>query len=206
MSALSSATLIIPSVAFTAGGAAASARTLTHNAGAPVLRVEAYVQSTGAPYSQIEVSANTDDAITIGNVGAAAATLKLVLVFVEDSEQTASILSSDARIANAVSSGVTPEGNGVNLQTGTSYTLLITDCDKLIRCTNGSAITLNIPAGLPVGFKCRVIQGGAGAITFTAVGTTLRSRGSLVASNGLYAVCDLDSPVANEFVLSGDRA
>lgn len=62
----------------------------------------------------------------------------------------------------------------INAQTGTSYTLALTDANKIVTCTNGSAIVLTIPtnatAAIPIGSTVRVIQGGAGQVTVTAAG------------------------------------
>ena len=94
----------------------------------------------------------------------------------------------------------------VNTQTGTSYQLLASDNGKLVTLNNGSAITLTVPSGLGAGFNCLIAQLGAGAVTVTASGTTINSRGSLVATNGQYAVASLVAYVADTFVLSGDLA
>ena len=94
----------------------------------------------------------------------------------------------------------------VNTQTGTSYQLLASDNGKVITLNNGSAITLTVPTGLGAGFNCLIAQLGAGAVTVTASGTTINSRGGLVATNGQYAVASLVAYVANTFVLAGDLA
>jgi hypothetical protein len=69
---------------------------------------------------------------------------------------------------------------GLNDQTGTSYTVAATDAGYDIRCTNASAISVNIDtqANVPVAsnFWALVSQGGAGKVTVTALtGVTLRS-------------------------------
>lgn len=56
-----------------------------------------------------------------------------------------------------------------NDQAGTTYTVAATDCGKTIRATNGSAITITIPASIApaAGTTCvfAVIQGGAGQVS-----------------------------------------
>ena len=69
---------------------------------------------------------------------------------------------------------------GINAQTGTTYTLLITDAGKLITMSNASANTLTIPpnssVAFPVGTIVGVRQKGAGATTITAgAGVTLNA-------------------------------
>lgn len=102
--------------------------------------------------------------------------------------------------------------NEVNVQTGTSYTLLTTDNNKMITLSNSGAITLTMPNSLPVGFACSVVQGGTGAITFTpASGATRTNSSSHTKSGGQYAACAL-AVVANSggaaavYNLSGSTA
>lgn len=65
-----------------------------------------------------------------------------------------------------------------NAQTGTAYTLVLTDRSRIITMANAAANTLTIPTNatvaLPIGTEIRVIQIDAGATTITAdVGVTL---------------------------------
>jgi hypothetical protein len=53
----------------------------------------------------------------------------------------------------------------INLQTGTSYTLLASDTGKIIELDNASPIALNLPNNLPVGWCASVAQAGNGKIT-----------------------------------------
>ena len=59
----------------------------------------------------------------------------------------------------------------VNAQTGTSYTLLLTDAGKQVTMTNSAASVLTIPPNASVAFdigtRIQVIQLGAGAVTLT---------------------------------------
>lgn len=91
-----------------------------------------------------------------------------------------------------------------NAQTGTSYTLVSADNGKIVTCNNASAITLTIPAGLPTGFTCTVIQLGAGAVTFTASSTTLHNRSSFTKTAGQYAVAAITMYSADTFIFAGD--
>lgn len=76
----------------------------------------------------------------------------------------------------------TPIGQlkGINSQTGTTYTLVLTDAGKDVKCTNASAITLTVPpnssVAFPVGTWLLFSQGGAGVVTATAaVGVTINA-------------------------------
>jgi len=94
----------------------------------------------------------------------------------------------------------------INEQTGTTYTLVAGDNGKVIKFTNGSAITLTLPSGLGEGFNCSAIQYGAGQITFSTSSSTLYNRQSHTKTAGQYAVTGLISCVADSFVLAGDTA
>ena len=89
----------------------------------------------------------------------------------------------------------------------TGYTLAAADNDKVRTLTNGAAITLTVPSGLGAGFRCTIIQGGAGAVTPTAgAGVNIYQRQSLTVTAGQYARAELVAIAANTFILSGDLA
>lgn len=80
---------------------------------------------------------------------------------------------------------------GVNSQTGTSYTLVLSDAGKDVKCTNASAITLTVPpnssVAFPTGTWLLFSQGGAGTVTATAgSGVTLN------AANGAATTAQYD--------------
>jgi co-chaperonin GroES (HSP10) len=68
-----------------------------------------------------------------------------------------------------------------NVQTGTTYTLALSDLGKLVTLDNGSAITLTVPTNasvaFPVGSRVDIVQLGAGQVTVAgASGVTVNSR------------------------------
>jgi hypothetical protein len=89
-------------------------------------------------------------------------------------------------------------------ESGTSRTLAAGDNGKIIYCTSGSAVTITCATGLPVGFNCTIIQGGAGKVTVAAGAATLNSYSSLLSTTGQYAVVSVFSPVADEFIAAGN--
>lgn len=91
-----------------------------------------------------------------------------------------------------------------NNQTGTSYTLVATDNGKILTFDNGSDITLTVPAGLPTGFTCTVVQLGAGEVVFTASSTTLHNRSSFTKTGGQYAVAAITMYATDVFIFGGD--
>ena len=88
--------------------------------------------------------------------------------------------------------------------TSTSYTLLVGDNGKVITLNNAGAITLTVPASLPAGFNCLIVQTGAGQVTFAASGTTIQNRQSNTKTAGQYAIATLVHLGSNIFVTSGD--
>ena len=79
----------------------------------------------------------------------------------------------------------------INLQTGTTYTLVLSDAAKLIRCNNAAAITLTIPPNSSVAFDVGTIitveQQGAGVIT-VAPGSGVTINSAKRKTDGQYAV------------------
>ena len=99
----------------------------------------------------------------------------------------------------------------LNDQTGTSYTLVLTDqYQKLVTRSNASASTLTIPTNasvaFPVGTVITVLNKGAGAVTISgAGGVTVLSAGATAASPVLnqYKSCALIQTSANNWYVVG---
>lgn len=101
----------------------------------------------------------------------------------------------------------------INAQTGTTYTLALTDAAKLVTLTNASAITLSVNTDAAINFaigtQIMLYQGGAGQVTVAATtpGTTsIRAQGSKTKLNGQYSVGVLMKLAANEWVFFGNTA
>jgi hypothetical protein len=111
---------------------------------------------------------------------------------------------------NSITEGVNDIAFGVfNAQTGTTYTLALTDVAKVVTLTNGSAITLTVPlnssVAFPVGTQILLYQGGAGNVTISpAAGVTIRSDGSKLKLNAQYAVGGLLKLATDEWVAFGN--
>jgi hypothetical protein len=96
-----------------------------------------------------------------------------------------------------------------NAQTGTSYTLALTDGAKLVTLTNAAAITLTVPpngtVAFPIGSQVLLYQGGAGQATITAgAGVTIRAEGTKVKTTAQYAVAGLIKVGTDEWVAFGN--
>ena len=92
----------------------------------------------------------------------------------------------------------------VNAQTGTSYTLVLTDSGKQVTMSNASASTLTIPpnasVAFAVGVRVQVIQLGAGAVTLTAgAGVTVNSLSTSLIL-GQYQVATLIKQATNTWI------
>jgi len=93
---------------------------------------------------------------------------------------------------------------GQNLQTGTTYTLVLSDAGKIIDLDNASAITLTIPANATVAFpvdtRIDINQYGAGLVTVAITTDTLRGD---VVSQGQYKGMSLWKRTSTEWVVFG---
>lgn len=91
----------------------------------------------------------------------------------------------------AAVAGGTGKLAGINDQTGTAYTLALTDAGKDVRCTNAAAVALTVPpssvVAFPVGSWILFSQGGAGVVTATPGAGV-----SLQAANGLATTAKYD--------------
>jgi hypothetical protein len=92
----------------------------------------------------------------------------------------------------------------LNAQTGTTYSLVAADVNKLVTLSNASAITLTIPNGIfTTGQEINIQQIGAGQVTiandgttsFTGTGTKLRTQ---------YSAATIICTAANTFTVVGD--
>lgn len=98
----------------------------------------------------------------------------------------------------------------LNAQTGTTYTLVLTDAGKFVRLTNAAAITLTIPTNASVAFpintRINLGQGGAGQVTVGGASVTIRSSGSKLKLTGIYSGATLLKVGTDEWWLIGDSA
>lgn len=109
------------------------------------------------------------------------------------------------------SAGATTQALTLNAQTGTTYTLALSDSGKFVTQSNASAITTTIPpntdVAFPIGTQVNLLQLGAGQVTIAAgAGVTLRSAGSLVNISAQYAVVTCVKIATDEWVLIGNLA
>lgn len=97
----------------------------------------------------------------------------------------------------------------MNAQTGTTYTLVSGDKNKLVELNNASAITLTLPPSVfSVGESVDVYQRGAGQVTFAqGAGVTIRSTGATSTAPKLrmqYSAATVICIGVSEFLVLGD--
>ena len=98
-----------------------------------------------------------------------------------------------------------------NAQTGTTYTLVAGDLNKLVTLDNASAITLTVPNGIfTTGQQINIQQIGAGQVSIASDGTSvLTSTGATSTAPKLraqYSAATIVCTSSNNFTVIGDLA
>ena len=168
------------------------------------------------------VTGQANNSVTLGNADVTAVYMAQdqgATVYAAGVDITGSgglVLENDESITNSVDGTIVIDGKtdfndnaltgyGADLQTesGTSKTLAASDNGTIIVCSSNSSITITVPASLPAGFNCMIIQNGSGQVSLSASSTTLNNRnGSKTA--GQYAILTLVHLGSDVFVVSGD--
>ena len=91
-------------------------------------------------------------------------------------------------------------------RTGTTanFTLLASDSGAIIETEATSPITITVPADLPAGFNCVIVQGNTGKVTLVASGVLLKSHNNQLSSGGLYAAISIfPGRASGTYIVSG---
>lgn len=96
----------------------------------------------------------------------------------------------------------------INAQTGTAYTLQLTDAGNICEFSNVAAVTVTVPpnstVAFPVGAQIDVMAGGAGKVTFApGAGVTIKSVLSFKSLSAQEAAATLVQMAANVWRLAG---
>lgn len=96
----------------------------------------------------------------------------------------------------------------INAQTGTTYTLIITDAGGLITLNNSSAITVTVPpnssVAFPVGTQIGLMQTGAGQVTLVGgSGVTVNAYNSALKIAGSGGLAVLVKTATNTWQAAG---
>lgn len=116
---------------------------------------------------------------------------------------TGNISTTGALTGGNVNSS-TISGFAANVGTiNVAYNISAADNGKILQSTAASAITITIPAGLPTGFNCTVVQMGAGQLTFAG---TYLNRGGFTKSASQYAVVSIIHLGGNSIIVTGEMS
>ena len=198
---------------FTITRAQAGTSGVVHAAGATVRHV-----LSSADLTYFRVGVETADAAlpkstftTKGDTVAASGASTPVRVAVGTNGQ---VLTADST-ATAGVAWATPSVPTLNLsfnaQTGTTYTLVSGDVNKLVTLNNSSAVTVTVPNGVfTTGQQINLQQIGAGQVSIVSDGTTvLTSTGATSTAPKLraqYSACTIICTSSNNFTVIGDLA
>jgi hypothetical protein len=96
-----------------------------------------------------------------------------------------------------------------NAQTGTTYTIVVGDLNKLVTCSNASGITVTVPPSVfSAGNQIHIQQIGAGQVTFAqGAGVTITSTGATASAPKLraqYSAATIICTASNTFTIMGD--
>lgn len=99
-----------------------------------------------------------------------------------------------------------PDLLAINAQTATTYTLVLTDLNKLVELSNAAAITMTVPANSSVAFdvgsQIHLVQTGAGQVTFVgAAGVTVNGASLLIGEQ--WGAVTLIKRATNTWLLIG---
>ena len=97
----------------------------------------------------------------------------------------------------------------INAQTGTTYSVVLSDDGKLLTCDNAASIAVTIVPNSSVAFgigtQINIMQLGAGTVTITAgAGVTLKSAGSKLKTDAQYAVATCCKIATDTWVVVGN--
>lgn len=126
--------------------------------------------------------------------------------------ELAAALNDDSNFSTTVTNSIATKVDkliSTNAQTGTTYTLVLSDASKLVELNNASAITLTIPANssvaYDVGTKIDLLQTGAGQVTVTgAGGVTINGYNSATKLSGQWAAASLVKRATDTWVMIGN--
>jgi hypothetical protein len=149
-------------------------------------------------------------AVTAGKIAADAVTTAKILDLNVTTGKIADSAVTQAKMADRAIGSAELDNLTLNAQTGTTYTLVLTDAHKLVTLSNASAIALTVPTNSSVAFEIgdqvNLLQLGAGQVTVSGAGVTFRSEGTKLKLKAQYATATLVKIGTDEWVLLGNTA
>lgn len=145
--------------------------------------------------------------MTTAQVNAISSPRDGVLVYDADTDE-AKLRANSEWVSLATTNALTKRV--INTQTGTSYTLVLSDAGKLVTLDNASAIALDIPTNasvaFPIGTIVDIAQLGAGQVTVGGTGVTINSADGDKKLRVRYSSASLIKTATDTWLLVGDIA
>jgi hypothetical protein len=166
---------------------------------------------TGITATSPLTGGGTSGAITVGIQSASTSQAGAVQLS-DSTSTTSSVLAATptaVKSAYDLAAAASPKLVSFNAQTGTTYTFVLSDADKLVTTSNASAVTVTIPPSVfSAGQTFDVQSIGVGLTTFAAgAGVTITSTGATAAAPKLrarYSACTVICSASNVFTVIGD--
>jgi len=166
---------------------------------------------TGITATSPLTGGGTSGAITVGIQSASTSQAGAVQLS-DSTSTTSSVLAATPTAVKAaydLAAAASPKLLSFNAQTGTTYTFVGSDADKLVTTSNASAVTVTIPPSVfSAGQSFDVQSIGVGLTTFAAgAGVTITSTGATAAAPKLrarYSACTVICTASNTFTVIGD--
>ena len=122
---------------------------------------------------------------------------------------TTAAVPASVKSAYDLAAAATPRLLLFNAQTGTTYTLVLSDADKLITTSNAAAVTVTIPPSVfSAGQQINVQSIGVGLTSFAqGAGVTITSTGATATAPVLrarYSAATIICTASNVFTILGD--
>ena len=100
-------------------------------------------------------------------------------------------------------------GTPVNTQTGTTYTLVLSDAGKMVTLSNAASIAVTVPTNASVAFatgaRIDLAQLGAGSVAIAGdTGVTVNSKSAYATIGARYVAVTLIKTGTNTWLLCGD--
>lgn len=117
-------------------------------------------------------------------------------------------ITGDIEITGRAKTLIQGDSAHINNQTGTTYTLVLTDSGKKVILDNASPVAVTIPqnssVAFPAGTQIDFIQKGAGKVTFSGSGVTINSKSSNKSIGAQYVGVTLLKTDTDTWYLFGD--
>lgn len=167
------------------------------------------VSATGLASNAVTTAKITDANVTEAKLASGAVTADKIGTDAVTTSKIQDNAVTQAKLADRTVGSAELDNLTLNAQTGTTYTLALTDAHKLVTLSNSSPITLTVPPNSSVAFdtgdQVNLLQLGTGQVTVAeGSGVNVRAQGSKKKLNGQYSIATLVKIASDEWVLVGN--